>query len=327
MCKPPHAFTLVEMLVVISIIGVLIALLLPAVQATRESARRSECQNHLKNLSLATLNFETIQTRFPPAANERIGAVANGTKPPFARHNGISFLLPHFEEGTTANLIDYDWDWNHPINEDHTKQNLGGILICPSAPGGRSHHHITDYVAAKTLNVTSSGLKPLIDAGIIEAKKRPRRWRGILQEDKVVLDQNKQIDPRRSDRRLVRPAHVKDGLSNTWLWFESAGKPQIYGIDQILMERNVGYGEENTSVNSRFRWASQRTTMSIDTFCGSEQLINCDNVSNPYSFHGDGTNVAYADGTVRFHTDDISAQIFVSLFTLAGREIISAGSL
>ncbi len=320
--SPDWAFTLLELLVTLAIIGILIALLLPAVQAARETGRRNQCLSHLRNLALATLNFETVRSRFPPAAVDRDGTPPNSLKPPVARHNGISFMLPYFEEGSKFETIDFEWDWNHPVNVNHTKQNLGGILICPSAPGGRERHHVTDYVAATRIVIRPAGayrsLKPLIDAGFVDAKggapDGSKCWDGILQIDKVVLDTSWRVDLRKTDRRRVVAAHVVDGLSKTWMWFESSGKPYVY--------RGNTFVEENTSQNSRYRWASQETWMAINDFCGGSQIINCDNVSKPYSFHGGGSNIAYADASVRFHTEDIAPQLFVSLLTIAGDEAV-----
>jgi prepilin-type N-terminal cleavage/methylation domain-containing protein len=313
-------FTLVELLVVVAIIGLLLALLLPAVQAARETARRTQCVNHLRNLALATLQFENANQRFPPAAQQREGKVSNDVKPPLASHNGISFTLPHFEGGATFDVIDFDYDWNHPRNEEHTKQNVSGILLCPTAPSGREHRHVTDYIGAIRIAVGGSpSLKPLLQSGHITGKNgvpdNTPAWDGILQLDKMVIDKTTlEIDHEKSDRRRVRVAQVIDGLSHTWLWYESAGKPYIY-------ERGV-YLDENPSSNSRFRWASPETWMTINNYCGESQIINCKNVSQPYSFHEGGTNIAYADAAVRFHTDDLDPQLFVALFTMAGEDVV-----
>lgn len=320
-----RGFTLVELLAVIAIIGILIALLLPAVQAARESGRRSQCQNHLRNLALASLQFEALHHHYPPAARVRTdlgGALPHSVKPPLARHNGLSLLLPHFEESSRFDAIDFEWDWNHPRNEHQTKQHLGGILICPTAPGGREQHHVTDYIGATRIVVKPVGsnrsLKPLITAGKIDSKRNAPDgaavWDGILQLDEIEYH-----TPSRSIatnlRRKVQAAHVKDGTSKTWMWFEAAGKPHVY--------REGAFINEDTSANSRFRWASQQTWMAINDYCGDGQIINCDNISKPYSFHTGGTNIAYADAAVRFHTDDIAPQLFVTLVTMAGRDVVA----
>jgi hypothetical protein len=275
-------------------------------------------------LALASIQFESKTGRFPPAAQVREdqgGALSAGIKPPLSRHNGISFLLPHFEQGNTFDRIDFEWDWNHSINEDSTKQHLGGILICPSAPDGREQYHVTDYVAATRIVVAKTGksLRPLILSGQIDGKNGAldgdRVWDGILQLDEIKYH-TPTAKIAENNRRWVKPGHAKDGLSHTWMWFEGAGKPHIY--------EGRNFVQINSSISSRFRWASHQTWMAINDFCNGGQIINCDNISKPYSFHLGGTNIAYADAAVRFHAETIDPQLFVSLFTIAGREVIEA---
>src|SRR5262245_40736756 len=88
-----RAFTLVELLVVIAIIGILVALLLPAIQAAREAARRSQCTNNLKQLGLAVLNYTTIKQRMPSGLTQ--------DRLPDGKYVGTSFfvaILPYMEE-------------------------------------------------------------------------------------------------------------------------------------------------------------------------------------------------------------------------------------
>src|SRR5438105_1065208 len=93
-----HAFTLVELLVVIAIIGVLVALLLPAIQAARESARRAQCKNNLKQIGLALHNHESARRAFPPGYISN-SATKNGpgTGPGWGWG---AYILPYLEESS-----------------------------------------------------------------------------------------------------------------------------------------------------------------------------------------------------------------------------------
>ena len=114
-------FTLVELLVVIAIIGVLVALLLPAVQAAREAARRMQCGNHLKQLGLACHNFHDVQNSLPPEALADSWAT------------WAVMLLPYLEQSAQANAWDLEsWYYNQPAGAGGQKV----VFTCPTKPRG-----------------------------------------------------------------------------------------------------------------------------------------------------------------------------------------------
>jgi prepilin-type processing-associated H-X9-DG protein len=81
-------------------------------------------------------------------------------------------------------------------------------------------------------------------------------------------------------------------------------------------------GEENRSINSRFRWASPETWITINNYCHDSQIINCNNVSQPYGFHPGGILVSFADGHVEFAREEIDPNAFVAWITMSGGETI-----
>ena len=120
--KSKAGFTLVELLVVIAIIGVLVALLLPAVQAARESARRTSCTNNLKNIALAMLNFHDSHKALP-ASNRPPGATNN------PRYSAFMLLLPYYEEQNVYDLYDRTVNWSSPIP---SKTGISNARVTPA---------------------------------------------------------------------------------------------------------------------------------------------------------------------------------------------------
>jgi prepilin-type N-terminal cleavage/methylation domain-containing protein/prepilin-type processing-associated H-X9-DG protein len=148
-----RGFTLIELLVVIAIIGVLIALLLPAVQAAREAARRAQCVNNLKQMGLAVFNYESAVGTFPPTTilipfpNQTPGGtwMFESSWSVFAR------TTPYMEQSNLHNSINYDFTYSHVSNTTVTFSPIS-YLFCPSDPG----HHIDDASMGGTGDSTTS---------------------------------------------------------------------------------------------------------------------------------------------------------------------------
>ena len=140
--RQASAFTLVELLVVIAIMGVLVALLLPAVQAAREAARRGQCASNLRQVGLAALGYESAQGRFPAGY-----VSASLVDPPPAERDPetwdappgwgwAALVLEHLGEGALAGTLRYDEPFWSPVNTP-TIRGTVGVLLCPSSSGPR----------------------------------------------------------------------------------------------------------------------------------------------------------------------------------------------
>ena len=272
----PQAFTLLELLTVVTIIGVLLSLLLPAVQSAREAVRRGSCCNNLRQIGLAILSYENVHRFFPPSHQRD------------PDHGILALLLPYIERQAVYKRYDFDHNWHDPENQVARETDIA-LFVCPSAPGGRQY--ISDYAVCLTIN--SRSYQPLIDAGAITPREN---WIAIIQD---FTDQTAVID-------------VRDGLSNSFLFFEDGGRPFRY---------KQGRSEPGSQPGSM--WADHRGYFCIDALCNGTQLTNCNNLNEIYSFHPGGCNYVYGDGAVRFHDETINPEVFVSLFTRDAGDIAS----
>src|SRR6476620_7242903 len=150
------AFTLVELLVVIAIIGVLVALLLPAVQAAREAARRMQCSNHLKQIGLALQNYHDHYHSLPPAY------VADADGKPM--HSWRVLILPYLEQKALYDKYNFNEPWNGP-NNSKLHNEVVRVFCCPSRPGRQTNTE-TSYVVVTGPGTAWPADKPISFASI-----------------------------------------------------------------------------------------------------------------------------------------------------------------
>jgi prepilin-type N-terminal cleavage/methylation domain-containing protein len=283
-------FTLVELLVVIAIIGILVALLLPAIQAAREAARRTACQSNLKQVCLATINYETQTKKLPPSKWCERFAVTGG-RGIESRHTTIPYLLTFIEETAIA---------------DRTSVNTAGIA---NRNEGATDYRVCDGIATGTNNA----LKKLISEGKVKARPNSKDgYHSILfneSNDNTCISQ------------IARLKQTTDGLSQTMMWFETGGAPLFYrdGVQ-------VGSGRPNAVATGETQggdsWARYENWYVVHDRCG-DGLFNCNNNEEIYSFHNGGGFFGFGDGAVRFIVGSIDPEVFVSLFTRDAQDIVA----
>lgn len=305
-----HGFTLVELLVVIAIIGILISLLLPAVQSARESARRMQCSNNLKQIALAITNYEVALGSYPPS---RIIF-----KPPGSDRttvNGLlTLILPYIEQSNLATLYDYGKGFDHADNQVAVNMAIP-IYQCPSVPGERVTPVYNRFAkGAETPPGFTTQATDYMHPRVIMDFDGKAFGSGALADETISSGA---AQPR-------KPRDITDGLSNTILMLESAGNP----INYILNRPNNDppnyfgwYGEWPDTVGIFVvPYNDDGTTPSfIHPSLGGGQtargscIMNCNNNQSPYSFHSGGINVAMCDGSVRFLSESLNAETFWGL--------------
>src|SRR5262249_37199258 len=155
-----RGFTLIELLVVIAIMGILMGLLLPAVQKVREAASRMQCQNNLKQIGLAVHTSHAVNGNFPPAyvrTSGRTSGTVNGVSYPDDNWNGLpgwawgTLLLPYLEQDNLYRAFRLDLACWAPENAAPAKTKLS-VFLCPSATAGRDGFNFQRYTSGSSQN-------------------------------------------------------------------------------------------------------------------------------------------------------------------------------
>jgi prepilin-type N-terminal cleavage/methylation domain-containing protein/prepilin-type processing-associated H-X9-DG protein len=308
-------FTLIELLVVIAIIGILVSLLLPAVQAAREAGRRSQCSNNLKQLALAAHSFSDSQNKLPSSVRPP-GLTAE------PRVAALTLTLEYIEQGAAYRAYDQKKNWFDPANVAVTSRPIATYL-CPSTPHPKRMDGIPEANpwTGNLIAVTDYSPAIGVDQRLAVANLVDFAGGGML--------------PKNGEPRL---ADVTDGLSNTIMFAESAGRPFVYRHGQkagdLPNQRLNGGG-----------WSRPASDFSLDgsSYDGGTLpgpcALNCTNgedvgasafphpyygtegTSEAYAFHPGGAQFAFGDGSVRLVSERISIRDFARLITRASGEL------
>lgn len=349
--KRASGFTLVELLVVIAIIGILVALLLPAVQAAREAARRSACVNNLKNLSLAVLNHHDVQGNFPVSRGIRPGVDLGGEGP---GTGWIVEVLPQLEEQVLYDQFKQAGAFRGVLiaspcrrggNGEPGEKGLGSnngvsvpelmgspsllsILQCPS---DESVAQLSDQqFGFFECNVATTSYKGnLGDTWLGESdaspfnNPSPAEFRSGLYDksapSSATTDNDCHRDTRcrgmffrQSFRKPVTIAKVSDGTSKTLLIAEDI---PAYDYHSAAMYSDGDWCSCNIPINNLIKQPAD--TLVRDEWWSQRGFK---------SLHPGGVNAAFVDGSVRFMVDSIDNLVFRTSCTRGGGESLG-GSL
>ncbi len=278
-------FTLIELLVVIAVIGVLIALLVPAVQKVRESANRATCTNNLKQIGLALLQNHDARRSFPAAK----------TKTP--KCSWVPAMLPYLEQQDLFNRYQFKLDWTDPKNKAVVATPLP-VFQCPSAPGPRVDIKYKSKPACGDYNAMTDVSRKLALLGVVSPTGD---LRGVMISNETT-----------------RIRDITDGTSNTILVAEDAGRPDVWNAG-IRVNGSASPGAAWAAPQGPFglNGASQDGAIH-NGYCP----MNCTNDNEIYSFHSGGANAVFADGSVHFLDASINIRTMAALVTRAGGEPI-----
>jgi prepilin-type N-terminal cleavage/methylation domain-containing protein/prepilin-type processing-associated H-X9-DG protein len=325
MRRRTEGFTLVELLVVIAIIGTLVALLLPAVQNARESARSNTCRNNLKQLHLALTSYDTQRKRLPGYSNELFNPNGPKTgKPPMAQHgrraSWIVMIFPFMEQNAL-------WDaWSTRFGEEPPAPEIE-MLICPSDPPEISGQPWTSYIGNTGMGFTD-------DCPYDVDKEYPA--------DGIFFDDNKNLNFGPTDRRENLRQHPRmqmslgyvqanDGTSKTFMvsenlhaWYYTYGlnndastmvdAKHLFGFVWMNVYPMTNQPSPIERINGDRYHDHNPAPVSMEEFANVKDPIN-ESYGFPSSNHPGGVNMAFCGGQVVFTAETIDPIVYAQLCT------------
>ncbi|MFN7447341.1 MAG: DUF1559 domain-containing protein [Pirellula sp.] len=333
-----RGFTLVELLVVIAIIGILVGLLLPAVQAAREAARRMQCSNNLKQLGLASHNFESAYKYFPPGEWTRAATTASTSRPAWT-----TVVLGFLEQANKFNQFNFTVDVNTDALNLAARQQDVPSFVCPSEPS--TAQFTANGVTVGRLNYFGN-IGGVADCRILDGRA------GIFNGNFSQVQLNE-------TPKGVKIGEVTDGTSNTALHAEVMRKMgdttvvnhttnrQSGAIDTgvgLVDGRNVSGclaggtaavrinyvglqyyrgGINHCSLYNHtlpINWNKQTNNPATQRYTCGDSTLRRTHIGAS-SYHTGGVNAVFCDGSVRFVSDSTSFEIWYSVGTRANGEV------
>lgn len=318
--RPHHGFTLVELLVVIAIIGVLVALLLPAIQAAREAARRADCTNRMKQIGLASLNYESAKKTLPPHGDQPTALSA------------LARIIPYMENQAIHNLVNQKAHWRDQSNwkalqtpltqlrcpsqeplEWTDYGNLGGGWTQPTEIMNGCRSHYMGILGARPgpedPNLPGSGgcgttaytfpQTTYYQRGC-DLDTNPTGSSGGAATNGLIMPQT---------YWKIELKKVTDGTSNTMMFGECSFNQ---GLNKPWIIGSTSYGNDNAAASWGWIYNARNIYHPINSKPFTRDPLSSAwdpvvNATNPSlgSLHTAGINVLCADGSVRFLSENI----------------------
>ena len=330
-----RGFTLVELLVVIAIIGILIAILLPAIQAARESARKVQCSNNIRQLGLACLNYESSQKKLPPGSVWRVGGkldvsqIEMGNNPNLCE-NWVIKILPQIEGKTTLQMFDL----TKPISGSASPNNIKAravpipTMLCPSdtfnvTPFDGSGSSWTNQLNAKgqvwargdygcnsamgKMGITHDGA----DSAAVPSGWGNRYIRGVMGANNLTCS-IKQITDGTS--KTIMLEELRAGLTSydcRGVWAMSGGPSSCWahGFHGDANGPNANSAEADDMESCPDVWTAfggGPKVAALGMSCAGSAGGKANWQQTTRSMHAGGVNTCMADGSVRFISDFIA---------------------
>lgn len=317
-------FTLVELLVVIAIIGVLVALLLPAVQAAREAARRGACQNNMKQIGVALQNYGSTKGHFPVGAFNTTGAMWSSPRITFA-----IYLYPYLEETSTYDAFDFKLlgpigvPWHATTNSNSLSAPTAKMVasyICPSDSGST----LVDLSYGGVASFQSTG-----------------NYLAFFGDQDVSVIQGVVPKVRRTAFGINFGAswrQFEDGTSKTMVIAEYLRKSSSGGANSANDLRGMTWADQPgySQVFTKFTPNPSNSDVIYAGYCDNlpQQNLPCvdsspgvNDTAAARSAHAGGVYALHGDGSVHFATDNVDLAVWKARATIAGNEAYNDSDL